>query len=294
MSSAVPSGTEGVTEETVLLPVTDARGAVARHLSGTLALPEDPSPAAGPAVVTIHGWGGVRCGPHRIFVRLGRALAGRGVPALRFDLSGRGESEGVAAETCLDDMIEDTCAAIRFLRERTGRERISCCGLCSGGNVAIGAATLETCERLALVSLLPFAPPDASRAARRTGARLMEFARKGLSPHTWGKLLRGEVNWGGVGKTIAAAANERGADAKLKDSGRDIPAAFAAHPLPCLFVYGSADAEAAPAWKHYEAYCRQHRIPAQYLLVEGANHNYYARPWSEEVERAVADFLTAE
>ena len=43
-------------------------------------------------VVTLHGWGGYRIGPHRMIVKLCRALADAGISSLRFDFRGRGDS----------------------------------------------------------------------------------------------------------------------------------------------------------------------------------------------------------
>ncbi len=289
MAERVPSGVEGVVEESVVFE----REAAGRSLQlvGTLALPEVLPPAPATAVVTIHGWAGTRTGPHRLFVRLGRALAAAGVPALRFDLSGRGVSDGQAPTTCLDDMIADTVAAVRFLREHVGCRQTALCGICSGGNVAIGAATLEPVRALALISTLPFAPRTGRMAWRKTTAYLKKYAAKALEADSWKRLVRGQIDPEGVARTLAASGRESAEDRKLKDSRRDIPAAFAALAVPCLFVYGDADPEARPAWEHYHDFCRRHDIPVESLFVEGANHNYYSRTWSRQVEDAVESFL---
>jgi pimeloyl-ACP methyl ester carboxylesterase len=92
-------------------------------------------------VVTLHGWGGSGAGPHRIFVRLTRALAARGCPGLRFDFGGRGLSDGTAQAVTLDGMIADARAASACLKTHTGCGEIAYVGICSGGNVAIGAAS---------------------------------------------------------------------------------------------------------------------------------------------------------
>ena len=60
------------------------------HLVGSLVQPTRPSASVGVLFVNageIH-----RIGPHRIHVKLGRALAQDGVPSLRLDLTGLGDS----------------------------------------------------------------------------------------------------------------------------------------------------------------------------------------------------------
>ncbi len=291
MNEIVPSGLPGVTEQSVIFERPNAPAGPI-HLAGTLAMPEDPKTNCSLGVVTVHGWSGTRIGPHRMFVRMSRDLASMGIPVLRFDLSGRGLSSGTAAATDLDGMIADTIAARRFLMEHAGCARVSLCGICSGGNVAIGAATLEPINRLVLISTLPFAPRTGRAAWRKTSAYLKKYAKKAADPETWKRLVRGEINTRGVARTLAQSAKEP--DRKLKDSRRDIMSAFARLDTPCLFIYGAADPEADPAWNHYRKFCDEHAIPAQYMVIRNANHNFYSRAWSRQVEEAAARFLTAD
>lgn len=284
--SAVPSGREGVVEEDVDL-LRD--GLVLR---GMLARPQSGNPNAG--VVTLHGWAGPRTGPQRLFVTLGRELAAQGLPALRIDLAGRGQSDGETETATLDSMIADASAAIDWFAGR-GQPHVGLVGICSGGNVAIGAATLrpEAVFGLSCISTLPFAPPTPARTRRKTLQMLGRYARKAARPSTWARLVRGEVDVRGVGGVLADAAGEAPADRSKKDSARDIMAAFASWRRPVQFVHGGADPEAAPARAHYEAFCREHGVPATFRTIEGANHNYYSIPWTTELIETVAAAIVA-
>ena len=294
VNESVPCGVPGVTEQTVVFERPNAPDEPVR-LVGSLAIPKTTATEYREypiGVVTVHGWAGTRIGPHRMFVRLGRDLAAMGIPALRFDLSGRGLSSGTAATTKLDSMIADTLAARRFLMEKLGCAEVNLCGICSGGNVAIGAATLEPTKNLVLISTLPFAPPSARAAWRKTSSYLKKYAKKAADIETWRRLARGEINPKGVARTLAQSAREP--DRKLKDSLRNIMSAFGQLKSPCFFIYGSADPEADPAWAPFREFCDQHNIPAQYMVIQNANHNFYSRAWSQQVEEAAARFLAAE
>ena len=60
-------------------------------------VPDHPTSGGAPVVVFFYG-GSWNSGAREDYAFVGEALASRGIPALRFDLSGRGESEGDAAE----------------------------------------------------------------------------------------------------------------------------------------------------------------------------------------------------
>ncbi|KAB8057318.1 hydrolase 1, exosortase A system-associated, partial [Janthinobacterium violaceinigrum] len=59
------------------------------RLVGILSLPAAPGPRG---VLIVTGGPQYRVGSHRQFVLLARALAAQGVPVLRFDLRGMGDS----------------------------------------------------------------------------------------------------------------------------------------------------------------------------------------------------------
>ncbi len=260
-------------------------------LVGILALPE--STARVPrGVVFIHGWGGNRIGPHRIIVKVARALARQGVASLRFDLRGRGDSEGDPDAATLDRMIEDTCAAIDLLRRRTNLDHVNLWGICSGGNVAIGAATLKPdVTRMVLLSTLPFIPQKkASEKVARTKKHAFGYLRKLVSLKTWKKLVSGAVDFGGIRKTLFGHYGHTD-ERDRKDSARDIMKAFRSYQGDALFVYGGADPEAVDAQTHYDAFTRENDIPARFVTIDGSNHDFYSIAWENEITKLTADWI---
>ncbi len=245
-------------------------------------------------VVFVHGWTGHRCGPHRMFVNTARRLAAEGIASLRFDLRGRGDSEGDAARTDLDGMIEDLLAATRFLRTEAGIERVYPLGLCSGGNVALGAASLDkSLPGLILWSTPLFAPQKVrGDRARRSAFFLGEYARKLFRRETWRKLFRGAVDLRGVARTIRGRPAPR--ERNPKDSRRDIMKDLVGWRGSALFIYGSRDDEAIGAPEYYARFCEKHGIPATFHTVDGANHSYYSIAWENEVIEITVEWLKAQ
>lgn len=253
--------------------------------------------APGQAVIMLHGWGGCRLGPHRMFVDFARNLAAQGVSALRFDFRGRGESEGDLGSACLDSMIADTRAALAFLRERLpGSPRIVLLGLCSGAEVALGAAADPAVSRLALWSA-PLVGPREKRnhdpSARGFLRRLRPYLRKLASPATWRKILAGDVHVGQVRRAVAGAELPEATVRARREEQARILAAFRAFRGDCLFIHGSADPGALEVQASYRDLCRLDGRTAAFHVVEGANHNFYSLAWKGEVFRLTADWIVA-
>ena len=260
-----------------------------RTLFGILSVP-DREPRTGVALV--HGWSGYRAGPHRIFVNLARALHEQGVASLRFDLSGRGDSAGDFEDTTLDMMIEDTLTAAALLRREAGVRRLVLAGICSGGNVALGAASLDkSLDGLALLSTPLFAPQKkAMGVAGKSSARAVgQYALKALKPSTWYKLAKGMVDFRAVRKVIASEPEQP----SEKDSARDIMRELSGYSGKILFVYGSRDTESEGAPEYYRDFVEANDVTTVFETVEGADHNFYAAAWQKELAGHVCRWISS-
>ena len=100
-------------------------------------------------LLLIHPFGEEKKCAHRTLVETARALAGRGVATLRFDLSGCGDSGGVFADARLEDWVADTAAAWADLRRRVPDAPCGLLGLRMGAALAA-----EACNRLGEVAAL--------------------------------------------------------------------------------------------------------------------------------------------
>ncbi|MGH7926333.1 MAG: hydrolase 1, exosortase A system-associated, partial [Candidatus Binatia bacterium] len=87
-------------------------------------------------VVLIVGGPQYRVGSHRQFILLARDLARRGIPVLRFDYRGMGDSEGDRRD--FEDIGSDIKAAIDCLfSEINALERVVLWGLCDAASAAL-------------------------------------------------------------------------------------------------------------------------------------------------------------
>jgi len=236
--------------------------------------------------VQFHGWTGYRIGPHDMLVAMARRLNKAGVATLRFDLRGRGDSEGDDYATDLDMMIADTLQAAEALRDEARVGSAALLGICSGANVAIAAVTLDSrIDELILWSALPFQPEARARRgdhARRSRFNVGQYFAKLGRAETWRKFFRGRLNWGVIWRLLRGRA-ERGDHLDLKDSHRDLMAAFAGFRGRAIFINGDRDPDAVAAREVFMPFCREHGIAADFHSIAGANHSFYSLAWTEEV-----------
>jgi pimeloyl-ACP methyl ester carboxylesterase len=102
-------------------------------LIGTVTLPEAPTAAADIGFVLFNAGVIHRVGPHRINVRLARQLAARGIPSIRFDLMGHGDSARIAGRHSFEaQAVIDVRAAMDALGSAANIDRFAIFGLCSG------------------------------------------------------------------------------------------------------------------------------------------------------------------
>ncbi len=154
-------------------------------LYGVLHLPEIPSQAA---VLIVVGGPQYRIGSHRQFILLARFLADRGVPVLRFDYRGMGDSEG---ETTFERADDDIAAAVDSLRSAVPSvQKIVLLGLCDGASAALFYAHRDEIVK-GLVLLNPWVRTSAGEAQAYVKHYYVDRL---LKVDFWKKLLSGRLN----------------------------------------------------------------------------------------------------
>lgn len=154
-----------------------------------------------------------RIGPNRMWVESAREWAARGIPSLRLDVKGIGDSDGDSSYEDVRNLYDDSFAvdvrAALDELERAGLpNRFVLVGLCSGGFWAYHVLLADE-RAVAAVMLNPrilfwHEHLDALRDLRRT--RLL------ARPRTWSRLMRGEVpfrRWVAFAGWLSSAAASR-------------------------------------------------------------------------------------
>ena len=165
----------------------DCRG---ERLVGVLACPAKPQTACDVGVVIVVGGPQYRAGSHRLFVRLARALAAAGVPALRFDVRGMGDSTG--SPPGFEALDDDIAAAIGSLQAACPTvRRVVLWGLCDGASAALLYVQGRADDRVAGLCLFnPWVRSETSLA--RTHVKHY-YARRLAQRDFWSKLMSGRI-----------------------------------------------------------------------------------------------------
>ena len=143
-----------------------------------------PGEASRPTAVFVNAGIIHRVGPNRLYVNLARALARRGIPSLRFDLGGIGDSMTPRDERgSMMDMVERDVRDAIDLAASAGDGRVVVIGLCSGADNALQAVVRD--PRVAGAVLLD---PNTHRTR---GFWMRHYARALLTWKTWRLLLSG-------------------------------------------------------------------------------------------------------
>jgi len=104
-----------------------------RNLLGILTSPQEHETSGPVACLLLNVGVTHRIGPRRLNVKLARQLAQLGIPSLRLDLSGIGDSAAAHSRTSFrEQSIRDLQAAMDLVESTTGIRRFVVLGICSG------------------------------------------------------------------------------------------------------------------------------------------------------------------
>ncbi|MFP4560550.1 MAG: hydrolase 1, exosortase A system-associated [Thiohalorhabdus sp.] len=265
-------------------------------LCGVLHPPAAPSAARG--VLVVVGGPQYRVGSHRQFVLLARHLAEQGIPALRFDYRGMGDSEGRLHEFA--EIEADIRAAVDAFFERwPDLEEVVLWGLCDAASAAAFYGFQD--RRVAgLVLLNPWVRTEAGEARTRLKHYYLARLRE---PAFWKKVLR--LRWQprrSLGHLLASLRTLGGRErAGPAEDWRQMPLpqrmlhGLERFPRPVLLILSGRDltarefedtVAASKGWRRWQA---SPRVDTRRL--EEADHTFSRRVWREQVETHTADWL---
>jgi exosortase A-associated hydrolase 1 len=274
-------------------------------LYGVLSLPPPSAstPAARRGVVLVVGGPQYRVGSHRQFTLLARELAQQGVPVLRFDYRGMGDSEGEMRDFL--DVDADLRAAIdAFVAEVPALREVVLWGLCDAASAAMVYAPQDA--RVAgLVLLNPWARTEEGVA--RAYLKHYYLSRL-MQPGLWQKIARGQFDYAAATRSfVGLCANALRRRSLPEAEGAAGPSVSRSPSLPERMLSGFSrfqgrslviiagadltgrefsDMAAAPAWRRL---MRSKRV-VRHTLPQ-ADHTFSRPAWRDQVAQWTVDWL---
>jgi len=279
-----------------------AIGCQGDRMVAVLNLPQEPNSRG---VLIVVGGPQYRAGSHRQFALLARYLAERGIPALRFDYRGMGDSEG-EARTFEEVDLDLRCALDAFFAHTPGLRDVALWGLCDAAS-----AVLFYAHRDARVKGLALLNPWVRTAEGIARAHLRHYYLSRLvDPELWRKLGRGEFDFLGAGKSLAGTVGQVLAAGRIErepaqsvqatlPSGRPLPARMAdglrRFRGRTLFILSGDDLTAQEfkdtvrRSKRWRELLDSPRVTWRDLPE--ANHTFSRREWRDQVAAWTADWV---
>jgi len=242
------------------------------------------------AVVFLPGWTGTRYSPQRAFVLACGYAKKKGLSTMRFDFSGRGDSEGNTIDTTIDIMIDNAADIIEWLVAEQGIKQIHLIGLCSGGNIALGVAGMASCakyiEKITCWSLLPFMEDKEKAKGQGTNRfkRFKELLVKLFSKEGFSKIIHREANIKSALQNVAKDKEGDKNEKRRKTSVRKILNDVSRHYTGDVhLIFGTKDPESAGSELFYREWFDRNRKGYKITKIKGAPHNFYTAHWTEEL-----------
>lgn len=264
-------------------------------LVAVLTEPEQPESSVG--ILVIVGGPQYRAGSHRQFVLLARALAEAGIPCMRFDYRGMGDSEGDPRD--FTDITADIRSAIdAFMDQMSGIRRVVLWGLCDAASAAACYGP-EDVRVTGLVLLNPWVRTEQSEAK----VYLKHYYWERLTSLSfWRKLA------GGGFKAGRAVSDARELVRRAFNSGGPAPGttssptvslpermavSLARSAIPRLLILSGNDYVARQFVELIESSSEWQAIIDDTTVkhLDDADHTFSAPGWSDQVSRFTIDWI---
>ena len=245
-------------------------------------------------VLIVVGGPQYRVGSHRQFVLLARALAARGLPVMRFDCSGMGDSTG--APLPFTERDHDIAAAIdAFIVTVPEVGQIAIWGLCDAASAALFYAPQDA-RVTGLVLLNPWVRSDAGLA--RTHLKHYYSARL-IDRQFWRNLFRGKVGIGralrGLGSTLMQARRGSNAIARELPYQARMARDWKRFDGDILLICSGDDLTAREFIDHCASDAEWQGVVDQVRVArcdfDEADHTFSRADWRDQVATWTADWL---
>lgn len=261
------------------------------ELLGILHRPARPFPIG---LLILVGGPQYRVGAHRQYVHLARAAAGNGIPAMRFDYRGVGDSSGTYPG--FEHVAADITAAVTAFYERVPKmQGVVLWGLCEGAS-AILLDGVDAPGVKGAVLANPWVHTEASAANTMLkhyyGARLLDKS-------AWAQVFKGEVNIFNSVKSVFGLLKRKLSRSTTKTDHRPYPDRMADGAKRftgrLMLLMSGRDLVArefedvtatSPAWKDVLQSCGATRS-----AVTASDHTFSTENWRRAAADATIEFI---
>jgi dipeptidyl aminopeptidase/acylaminoacyl peptidase len=219
-------------------------------------------------IVLVHGFSSNKYTAN--FLKLKDILNSKGISSFRFDVWGHGESEGRFEEITITEAVDNILQAIKFLKS-LGYWKIGLVGSSFGG-----IASIVTVSRRSDIFLLALKSPvsnyEEKEITTKSKEELKNWRKTGFRYYESGDGRKLKLNYSFY------------EDFKNNDGYK------AAHNIkaPTIIVHGDAD-ESVPVSQSIKI---SKLIPdCRLVLIKGANHRYTERSHTQQMLKAISDFI---
>ena len=244
-----------------------------------------------------------RVAPHRLYRKLAATFVARGVPVLRVDFAGLGDSEGEWPDDSLDAIyglterghcVDDVRSACDWLEAHCGIRRFIAGGLCGAALTALHLSLRDPRVAALYAIGLPAtylgAGAQPALSSHELRMHRLRYLRKLVQPSSWLRFLSMRSDYRLMWRTVREAlGRRRPARAARSEAAAPAPPARDLNPymplglfgmlasgLPALVMFGEDDPlrygfEERFMQAHWST-LEQHKSLFSYAVIAGANH----------------------
>jgi len=243
-----------------------------------------------------------RVGPRRLSVRLARTLSQRGLVALRFDLSGHGDSEPPRDNvSVVDAVIRDTREAMSHLERCYGVEKFLLMGICSGAIISFATALRDPrVVRAALIDPQDFGSSQLESPTAQESTFVRHYWRsvrsKPFTGQRWVRLLTGKAKYRyflkAAGLQIRGLFSRRG---EPRQAGEHLAAQFEDLGTRVVLVH-PANTEKGTSLDYFELTLAGHldrlrrTVRIEFEVIPGADHDFSLLESQDSLVQIVTDW----
>lgn len=218
-------------------------------------------------VVLIHGFGGTKIEPHRMYPKLSNRLSKLGFTVLRFDFVGSGDSDGDFKDMTISGEIQDSVNVVNYCRDNFFAENIFILGYSMGGCIASYTASLIENNGLVLWS------PVSNLYWNFYHIFGKERFKRGLEGN--------DVDY------LGDVLGSRFFDELLNINPLE---RIKSYKKPVCIIHGTEDKDVLP----FNSNCYNKKIlNCNIHFINGADHCYSSREWEEELLTKTTEFLSS-